>query len=171
MTYTIVQAQELLQEMRDQDQELLNQEFVDFEAFEVYSQKVCEVIKEIIAEHGEISISKFGEVTSNNAWLLVQHMDWNVEFQQEYLDLMMKNPDDYLDSNIAYLTDRVFVNNGKPQVYGTQFQSFPDEDKYRPRPTIDPKNVNQRRNEVGLETIEEYSKNWPTADLSNFYTL
>ena len=169
MGYSILQVQELIQELRDKDQEILHRDLPDTIVFDNLSRKACDLIKEIISEHGGITISKFGEVTSRNAWLLVQHMDWNVSFQEEYLHLMLDDLGDYYPPNIAYLTDRVFVNRGKPQVYATQFQNFPKEGKYRPFPTVDPKLVNQRRAEVGLETLEEYARGWPTSDLSDFY--
>jgi len=169
MSYSIEQVQKLLQELRDKDQEILHSIPVNIKEFDALSKKACEVIKEIISEHGGITISKFGEKTSRNAWLLVQHMDWNVSFQEEYLYIMLDDFVDYYPANIAYLTDRVFVNKGKPQVYATQFQNFPKEGKYRPFPTINPKEVNERRAEVGLEPLEEYAKGWLTADLSDFY--
>jgi hypothetical protein len=169
MTYTVTQVQQLLQELRDRDQKLLYQENLDWEEFNQFSRRCCKVIEEVISQYEEISIPKFGIKTSNNAWLLVQHMDWNRKFQQKYLDIMLKNPDDFDPTNIAYLTDRVLVGRNKPQIYGTQFQNHIEEGVYRPFPTDDPKNVNLRRAEVGLETIEEYAKHWPTADLSDFY--
>jgi hypothetical protein len=59
-------------------------------------------------------------------------------------------------ADIAYLTDRVLVNTGKPQVYGTQFQS--EGGIRKPRPIRDPENVDERRNEMGLTTLAEYTE-------------
>ena len=49
------------------------------------------------------------------AWLLVQHMDYDVQFQQWFLQHLNPETEDY-----KYLSDRVNVNTGQPQQYGTQ---------------------------------------------------
>jgi hypothetical protein len=59
-------------------------------------------------------------------------------------------------ADFAYLTDRVKVNTKQLQVFGTQMQLNESKTSYEPRPLIDPENVNLRRSEIGLETIEEY---------------
>jgi hypothetical protein len=79
---------------------------------------------------------------------------------------MLENPKSFDSIDIAYLTDRVKVNKKEPQVYGTQFQF--ENGVAKPLPTIDPKNINQRRAAVGLETIQEYASIWDSVDLSEF---
>jgi len=49
------------------------------------------------------------------AWLLVQHMDNDIEFQKVFLSKLKPNTQEF-----KYLTDRVNVGEGKPQEYGTQ---------------------------------------------------
>lgn len=49
------------------------------------------------------------------AWLLVQHMDYDVAFQKEFLKYLKPETEEY-----KYLTDRVASNMGQKQVYGTQ---------------------------------------------------
>ncbi len=56
--------------------------------------------------------------------------------------------------DVAYLTDRVLVNEGKPQVYGTQFHEVNGHPE--PRPIEDPDSVDVRRAGVGLGTLAEY---------------
>lgn len=57
------------------------------------------------------------------AWLLIQHADSDVEFQQYCLELMEREVESggVAKSDVAFLTDRILVNKGKPQLYGTQF--------------------------------------------------
>src|SRR3989338_10846780 len=79
-------------------------------------------MKQIIKKIGWPTISKVGEMSSSNAWLLVQHADHYVEFQKYCLSLMQAQPSHEIDSrDIARLTDRICVNTQKPQVYGAQF--------------------------------------------------
>src|SRR2546429_6865696 len=65
-------------------------------------------MKAIVAKFGWPTTSIFGKEASNNAWLLVQHADLDIEFQEACLSLMKKLPPDEVSlSNIAYLEDRV----------------------------------------------------------------
>ena len=59
-------------------------------------------------------------------------------------------------SNLAYLTDRVLLAEGKKQLYGTQFTVV--DGKWKPRPLEDEANVDKRRAEVGLPPLAEYTK-------------
>jgi len=55
---------------------------------------------------------------------------------------------------VAMMEDRIRMYEGRPQVYGTQFQ--PDENgELVPYVIEDPSNVNDRRHAVGLNTLEE----------------
>jgi hypothetical protein len=117
-------------------------------------------MQQIIDQIGWPTISKVGKTASHDAWLLVQHADHNVLFQKRCLQLLRKIPiKEIRKSNIAYLEDRVRVNQGKKQVYGTQMY-FDDKKKvYVPRPIEDPDNVDLRRKQMGLEKLEDYVKN------------
>ena len=53
------------------------------------------------------------------------------------------------------LTDRVLLNSGESQVYGTQFQRDESGDGLIPRPISDPETVEERRAAVGLDTLAE----------------
>lgn len=111
----------------------------------------------VVDEHGWPTITMVGKDGANAAWLLVQHADHNVKFQSKCLDLMTKLPKDEVSrSELAYLTDRVLLAEGKKQIYGTQFSN--DDGKFRPRPLEDEVNVDKRRAEVGLEPLADYAK-------------
>jgi uncharacterized protein (TIGR03067 family) len=111
----------------------------------------------VVDRHGWPSITLVGKDGANAAWLLVQHADADPKFQRRCLDLMAKLPKDEVSQlNLAYLTDRVLLAEGKKQVYGTQF-IFVD-GKWRPRPLEDEANVDKRRAEVGLQPLAEYAK-------------
>lgn len=112
-------------------------------------------MKEIVAEIGWPTISKVGDEGSNKAWLLVQHADHDVPFQKFCLELMKKEPANEVNPvRVGYLEDRVRVNEGRPQLYGTQF--FGDGDEFGPRPIENLENVEERRAGIGMETFEEY---------------
>lgn len=88
--------------------------------------------------------------------MIAQHSDHDPAFQQRALTPMRAaaraGQADRIE--LAYLTDRVAVNHGRLQVYGTQVTCIGDE--LGPRPLIDPDNVDERRASVGLGPLQEY---------------
>jgi hypothetical protein len=116
------------------------------------------VLKKIFKEYGFMGIEEVGKQGSGNFWLMMQHCDKDPKFQEEVLSEMKKHIErkNANPSNYAYLIDRVNVNTGKPQVYGTQMSINKEQSSFEPKPVIEPENLNKRREEVGLGTIEEY---------------
>lgn len=117
--------------------------------------KNTERLKEIIAEIGWPTISKVGAEAAMSAWLLVQHADYEPVFQSECLELMKTTSDDVNPSWVALLEDRMRVNTGRPQLYGTQF--YTDESGvFGPRPIEEMEGLEARRKAVGLEPFADY---------------
>ena len=110
---------------------------------------------EIVDRHGWPTFSLVGKDGAKAAWILVQHADHAPRFQRKCLDLMSRAPRDQIfGDDLAYLTDRVLLAEGKKQVYGTQFTLV--DGKCRPRPLEDEANVDRRRKDVGLPPLAEY---------------
>ena len=117
-------------------------------------RKNTDRMKEVVSQIGWPSVSKVGRDASIGAWLLVQHADHDVEFQSYCLSLMKElSSEEVRLQDIALLTDRIRVNKGEPQVYGTQFRQI--DGKHVPKTIEDIENVNKRRKEMGLDTLEE----------------
>lgn len=114
-------------------------------------------LRTLFKENGFLGYSEVGEQSSHHFLQMVQRFDDDATFQQEVLVEMKKNIDKINANPIefAYLTDRVNLNQGKPQVYGTQLKINEKGTSYEPKTVIDPLNLNKRRAEVGLATIEE----------------
>lgn len=115
------------------------------------------VLKQLLDEHGWFTISAFGPRADRDAWLLVQHADHDVPFQREVLARLgpLAESGETDPRNYAYLHDRVAVAEGRPQRYGTQGRCV-GEGRWAPHPIEDEANVDRRRAEVGLGTMEEY---------------
>lgn len=150
-----------IEEMCERDQAMrhraLENQGIIYDADDKIDFENTEKMKEIILKIGWPTISKVGEEVSGKAWLLVQHADHDVEFQKKCLQLMEAQSDAEVSRrNIAYLEDRVRVNEGRPQLYGTQFYS--EGENYGPRPIEDREHLDERRREIGMETFEEYRK-------------
>jgi len=76
----------------------------------------------IVEERGWPGRSLAGDDGAAAAWLVVQHMDEEPQFQRRCLTLMEAAfiNGDVSARNLAFLTDRVLDAEGKPQKYGTQ---------------------------------------------------
>ncbi len=113
-------------------------------------------MKQIVEKHGWPTRSMVADDGTRCAWLLVQHGDHAVAFQSKCLKLMqsLRTNEQVFLVDLAYLTDRVLVNESKPQVYGTQCHIAGG--KQQPRPIRDPENVDKRRKAMGMSTLKEY---------------
>lgn len=115
-------------------------------------------LDEVIKQYGLPGNSMVGEDGAQAVFLIVQHSPSD-KFRKKCLALMevavSQNEADVV--RLAYLTDRVRLHEGKPQVYGTQGQ--PGEDSVIiPSPIEDEEHVDERRKAIGLEPIAEYFK-------------
>lgn len=143
--------------MRDSDQDMREKSLEDDSWDEEVDKKNTERMKEIVEKIGWPSISKVGREASEAAWLLVQHADHDVEFQSQCLSLMQRLPvGDVSLQDVALLTDRIRVNKGLSQIYGTQFRQI--DGKHVPKDIEDMGNVDKRRAEMGLDTLDENIK-------------
>lgn len=117
-------------------------------------------LKKILKIHGWMTISKFGKEADHQAWLLVQHADHDPDFQEkclaaleQLLSLHETNKEHY-----AYLYDRVALKSekfGQKQRYGTQAIIMNGELSLSPFEGT-PEDVKRRRQEMGLEPLEDY---------------
>lgn len=113
-------------------------------------------LKLIVEQIGWPSKDKVGEVASHAAWLVIQHADLDVEFQEKCLHLMEAANGGTVElTQVAYLTDRVAVNREEKQLYGTQFYRN-KRGEIVPRPIRDISGLNKRRKSMGLEPFAKY---------------
>jgi len=63
-----------------------------------------------------------------------------------------------LPQNLALLEDRILINQGKPQIYGSQVRLNEKAGKNEFYQIMDEPNVNKRRASVGLPPLEDYAK-------------
>lgn len=112
-----------------------------------------ERMRAIVATQGWPRRSQVGPFAAQAAWLLVQHADHDRSFQQACLGLLQEvvAAGEAEPGHLAYLTDRVRVGAGLPQVYGTQMNNGCE-----PWPIEEPEGVDQRRAAVGLEPLADY---------------
>lgn len=146
-----------IKQMFDEDQNMRRRDLKNPEGGhwdKSLDKRNTERVKEIINEFGLLGASKIGVEGANNMYLLIQHADHDVAFQLQCLTLMQNMPEgEFEKEDIAFLTDRTRVNQGLPQVYGTQFRQ--KDGKHVPEPIEDEMNVDVRRTEMGMGTLAE----------------
>lgn len=114
-------------------------------------------LRRIIKQYGWPTFTMVGKNAAHAAWLLAQHADHAPRFQAYCLFLLEKavKAQEADSSDLAYLTDRVLVNAGKSQVYGTQFY-IDATGRLVSRPIRNKQFLNRRRKQVGLGSFVSY---------------
>ena len=111
----------------------------------------------ILAKYGWPGRRLVGEEGSHGAWLLLQHADRDTALQRTALELLARavNSGDASGRDLAYLTDRVRLAEGRLQVYGTQLD-YDSRGCASPKPSENPEQLDARRAAVGLEPVAAY---------------
>jgi hypothetical protein len=109
-------------------------------------------LAQIMARHGWPTVALVGEHAARCAWKIAQHADRQLDVQRRALSLLEEAVGAGLAGarELAMLRDRVLVNEGRPQVYGTQIAGVVDGAPV-PWPVADPAGMERRRAQVGLE--------------------
>jgi len=106
-------------------------------------------VTSIIDNHGWLSKDDIGEVGNKTLFLVIQHAPEN-SIRKKYFPLLegsAKKGESEL-SAMATMIDRILVQDGEHQIYGTQSQMV--DGRLQPFPIEDAKDVNKRRKKVGL---------------------
>ncbi len=153
----------LLTEIRQDDQEIRMEEDVSKIDFDLMREQDFNNLGKVIS-----IIEQCGMPTSNDVdkqhietiFLVLQHS--SLKYQKAYFSLLENSAKngDLTKSSIAKLKDRMLVNQGKPQIYGTQLKIDIESNTSTLYEIEQPEFVNKRRKEVGLEPLQEYLKKY-----------
>lgn len=107
---------------------------------------------------GWFDISKTSADASQAAWLMVQHADWDPQWQQQVLQLLQPKvkQGEFQPRYFAYLADRVAINTGQSQRYGTQGACDNQSGQWQPFAVENAAQLDLKRQEMELEPIEQY---------------
>lgn len=116
------------------------------------------ILAGIFKQQGYPGYDVVGIAGAHNFWLMVQHCDHQPDFQLLVLqamekEVLKKNAD---VKDFAYLTDRVALNTGKKQLYGTQVTYNTKICRAYPKPVADSLQMNNRRKRIGMPPVEVY---------------
>lgn len=157
--------QELRQElmgMRDEDRRV-RQELLDsgqlggpyVPPMEQVHRRNARRLRELIEQHGWPAEDIAGKDGAEAAWFIAQHAVGEPEFQRQVLRWLHvcaakgRTP----KWHAAYLEDRIRMQEGRPQRFGTQWINDSSDGVFRPWRLAEPDRVNQLRAGVGLDPL------------------
>ncbi|NRB64381.1 MAG: hypothetical protein HRU40_15365 [Saprospiraceae bacterium] len=138
---------DLLQEVFDRDQKMRRGELgidpkVDHENLEI--------IISFLEKCGMPTLEEVNDVQMAGIWAVLQHAP--AKYQSKYIPLLEASAQkgDLKWSVIALMKDRALMYEGKPQIYGSQIKNGALYDLF------EPEYVDQRREEIGMESLRVY---------------
>jgi hypothetical protein len=140
---------EILDSVLVSDQRI-RQQNVPFTQFAQVDHRNQELVISIIEKCGMPTLKEVSKQQMDAIWLALQHA--NGKHRKKYfpqIEAAVKNGD-FSKEQYALMKDRMLMDEGKPQIYGSRIQ---DGKLYK---LESPDKVNERRKEMGMEPIEDY---------------
>lgn len=170
VTHPDLQQQLILCKVQDQyargsiDHELMKKYGLDSTVFPTMGPAGVDaanrtVLQSILKTTGMPTKAMVGKTGMDAVFLIFQHADAEPEWQKEQLPLLKASAEsgDFEPQNYAYLYDRVQLNAGQPQRYGTQFKRVdPVRKELELYDTEAPELLDERRRSVGLMPVSVY---------------
>lgn len=121
-------------------------------------------LKVLIEKNGFPVLSNAGEEGVKFSWLIIHHAISLPDFMRQCLVeiRLAAAAKDYPLDLLAYLEDRVCFFEGRPQLYGTNWDWLDSE--LQPTPVERPEELNMRRKAVGLPPMDYPAKATVTHD-------
>lgn len=134
---------------------------VDWKKQEAIDTANLKTLEAIVSDIGWPTPSLVGDSASKGAMLILLHAPLDAQIKLlRVVELAVSN-DGVEQGDLAMLTDRIKVGQGKPQSYGTQLHLV--DGKPTTFPIVDVCHVDQRRWEVGLPKMDRRTVN-PSMD-------
>lgn len=142
---------ELLEKVYSRDQDSRSDNLMSPEI----DEQNLEVIEQILEKCGMPSQQSAGELGHSAIWLVIQHA--GADKRKQYFPILLEAAQQGLleKQDIALMQDRMLMDDGKPQLYGSQVL-INDDDTYELYDLQDPETVDKRREEMGLGPLKEY---------------
>jgi hypothetical protein len=127
---------------------------------QVYDEKNLRRVTELLDKYGWLGTDDVGRKGNQALYLVILHAD--PATRKKYLPKMRDANErgKAAASELALLEDRVLLDEGKNQRYGSQLKFNPDKGTYELYPIDDEAEVNERRQEMGLAPLEDYLRKW-----------
>jgi hypothetical protein len=140
-----------LEEVFERDQRV-RKEKVPFKEFAKVDHKNQELVVSILEKCGMPTLEEVSEKQLYTVWLVLQHS--RPKIRAKYFPLIEEAVEngELSKSKYALMKDRILMDDGEPQLYGSQI--------YRGKlyDLRNPETVDERRAEMGLEPLKVYLK-------------
>ncbi|MGB3547454.1 MAG: DUF6624 domain-containing protein [Saprospiraceae bacterium] len=142
----------ILQAVFDSDQKIRQENRFDPKA----DHANLEIIAGLIDQCGVPNKEEVDEEQMAGIWAVLQHA--NNRYRKQYLPQLEAAAErgDIEWGTIAMMKDRVLVEDGQPQIYGTQVATDPVTGANELSPLWEPEYVNQRRAAAGMGPLQDY---------------
>ena len=115
-------------------------------------------VEKILDQKGWLGPDIVGYYGNVTLFLVIQHAD--PQTRVKYIPLLRDavKKGNARPQDLALMEDRVLIEKGEKQIYGSQLTMNSETNTMELAPMIDPDNVDKRRSEVSLEPLAEYLK-------------
>jgi hypothetical protein len=119
-----------------------------------------QTVKKIIQKYGWLGYDEIGNDCNLIMFNTIQKAD--LQTQITYFPIVKAAVQNKKAHKVheVYLQDRIYLNQGRHQIYGSQVLLDPETEKYFVLPLDEPENVDKRRAEVGLQPMVDYISKW-----------
>lgn len=117
-------------------------------------------VTSLIDQYGWLGTDDVGRKANQALFLVLQHSD--LATRKKYLPVMREAVDrnKAAPAEYALLEDKILIDEGKSQRYGSQVKFNSEKGQYELYPIEDEAGVNERREELGLSRLEDYLRQW-----------
>lgn len=145
---------ELLDSVYQSDQRLRKTK-VSFKEFVEVGHENLETVLSILEDCGMSTLDEVTQRQLDAIWLSIQHAPQK-DIRKKYLHFIESSVErgDLPKEKYAVMKDRILMDDGKPQLYGSQVKSGK---LYK---LDQPEKVNKRREEMGMGPIEPYLRRY-----------
>lgn len=151
-----IRARDSLIKIYGTESELVKEQHAIYENNHIINERK---VKNILDSYGWPTKEMSGEQGNWTICNVIQHSDNEVRIQ--YLPMMRQAvKDKKLEPRfLVRAEDRIATERGDLQIYGGQMKYYPETKSFNVWPVLDPKNIDKRRAEIGLEPIAVFLKN------------
>ena len=151
-----IRSRDSLMELYGAESELVKEQQAIYEKNHVINERK---VKHILDTYGWPTKEMAGEQGNWTICNVIQHSDNTVRIQ--YLPMMCQAvKDKKLEPRfLVRAEDRIATERGDLQIYGGQMKYYPETKSFNLWPVYDPKNIDKRRTEIGLDSIAIFLKN------------
>jgi hypothetical protein len=146
-------VKDILEEVYKKDQEnRLNGTVSDLET----DRKNQQLVVSIIEQCGFPTLECEGARSIKAVFLVIQHADRFLRKKYFPHFKRMAENGDFSKSTLALMEDRLLMDEGKKQIYGTQVHQVDGSSEWKVYPIEDSAHVDEKRAEIGLEPLADY---------------